>query len=304
MIQEKTDMMNKVVIGSRESVLAVLQSRMVEDYIRRKNPGLEVEILTMKTTGDIILDRTLDKIGGKGLFVKELDKALLDGRSCLSVHSLKDMPMEVQKELPLLAFSKREDPRDVLVLPEGKTEIDWSKPVGCSSLRRILQFKEMYPQAEMKSVRGNLQTRLRKLDAGEYSALILAAAGLKRLGLQERISRYFTPDEMIPAAGQGILAVQGRADADYGFLKGYGDEKAAVCAAAERAYVRFLDGGCSSPVAAFAEVKGDQLFLRGLYYDEATGKYKKGCTEGPVSEAEPLAVSLAETLREMCGKGE
>lgn len=295
---------NKVVIGSRESVLAVIQSRMVESYIKEKNPGLSVELLTMKTTGDIILDKTLDKIGGKGLFVKELDKALLDGRSCLSVHSLKDMPMEVPAELPLLAFSKREDPRDVLVLPEGKTEIDWTKPVGCSSLRRILQFKEIYPQAEIKSIRGNLQTRLRKLDEGEYSALILAAAGLKRLGLEGRISRYFTPDEMIPAAGQGILAVQGRAGLDYGFLDGFGDEEARICAEAERAYVRFLDGGCSSPVAAFGEVRGENLFLRGLYYDETTGKYIKGCTEGPVSEAEKLGISLAEELRETCSKGE
>ena len=201
---------DKIVIGSRESKLAVLQSEMVRDYIKEKNPDLEVEILTMKTTGDIILDRTLDKVGGKGLFVKELDKALIDGRSILSVHSLKDMPMEVPEELPLLAFSKREDPRDVLVLPEGASELDKSKPLGCSSLRRTLQLKKLYPDMDVRSIRGNLQTRLRKLDEGQYSALILAAAGLKRLGLESRINRYFTADEIIPAAGQGILAVQGR----------------------------------------------------------------------------------------------
>lgn len=204
---------NKIVIGSRESKLAVLQSEMVRDYIKKQNPELEVEILTMKTTGDIILDRTLDKVGGKGLFVKELDKALMDGKSILSVHSLKDMPMEVQEELPLLAFSKREDPRDVLVLPEGVTELDKNKPLGCSSLRRTLQLKKIYPDMEVKSIRGNLQTRLRKLDEGQYSGLILAAAGLKRLGLKARINRYFTADEIIPAAGQGILlcrAVKGK----------------------------------------------------------------------------------------------
>ena len=183
---------DKIVIGSRESKLAVLQSEMVRDYIKEKNPDLEVEILTMKTTGDIILDRTLDKVGGKGLFVKELDKALIDGRSILSVHSLKDMPMEVPEELPLLAFSKREDPRDVLVLPEGASELDKSKPLGCSSLRRTLQLKKLYPDMDVRSIRGNLQTRLRKLDEGQYSALILAAAGLKRLGLESRINRYFT----------------------------------------------------------------------------------------------------------------
>ena len=183
-----------IVIGSRESRLAVIQSEMVKAYIEKENPDMEVQILTMKTTGDRILDRTLDKIGGKGLFVKELDKALLEGRSDLSVHSLKDMPMEVPEELPLAAFSKREDPRDVLVLPEGVRELDPEKPIGCSSLRRILQLKELYPDLQCKSVRGNVQTRLSKLDNGEYSGLILAAAGLKRLGLSHRISRYFEPE--------------------------------------------------------------------------------------------------------------
>ena len=196
---------DKIVIGSRESKLAVLQSEMVRDYIKEKNPDLEVEILTMKTTGDIILDRTLDKVGGKGLFVKELDKALIDGRSILSVHSLKDMPMEVPEELPLLAFSKREDPRDVLVLPDGVSELDKSKPLGCSSLRRTLQLKKLYPDMDVRSIRGNLQTRLRKLDEGQYSALILAAAGLKRLGLESRINRYFTADEIRLLARESLL---------------------------------------------------------------------------------------------------
>ena len=174
-------MSKKVIIGSRESRLAVIQSEMVRDYILSYNKDCEVELLTMKTTGDKILDRTLDKVGGKGLFVKELDKALLEKKSQLSVHSLKDMPMEVPEELPLLAFSRREDPRDVLVLPEGIKELDESKPIGCSSLRRTLQLKELYPNMEFKSVRGNVQTRLKKLDEGQYSALVLAAAGLKRL---------------------------------------------------------------------------------------------------------------------------
>lgn len=211
-----------VVIGSRESRLAVIQSEMVRDYIEKNNKGLKAELLTMKTTGDIILDRTLDKVGGKGLFVKELDRALLDGRSQLSVHSLKDMPMEVPEELPLLAFSKREDPRDALVLPEGVTELDKTKPIGCSSLRRTLQLGELFPDMECKSVRGNVQTRLGKLDSGEYSALVLAAAGLKRLGLTHRISRYFEPEEMLPAAGQGILTVQGRKGRDYSYLDATG----------------------------------------------------------------------------------
>ena len=292
---------NKIVIGSRESKLAVLQSEMVRDYIKKQNPELEVEILTMKTTGDIILDRTLDKVGGKGLFVKELDKALMDGRSILSVHSLKDMPMEVSEELPLLAFSRREDPRDVLVLPEGVTELDKNKPLGCSSLRRTLQLKKIYPDMEVKTTRGNLQTRLRKLDEGQYSGLILAAAGLKRLGLEARISRYFTADEIIPAAGQGILAVQGRKGEDYRFLDGYCDADAWAAGSAERAFVKLLDGGCSSPVAAHAEVYGEEIYLRGLYYNEKDGSYVTGTLRGQRKDAEKLGRELAETLRE---KGE
>lgn len=293
----KTNMNDKVIIGSRESRLAVLQSEMVRDYIVEHNLNIDVEILTMKTTGDKILDRTLDKVGGKGLFVKELDKALIDGKTMLSVHSLKDMPMEVPEELPLLAFSKREDPRDVLVLPEGTDKLDPQKPLGCSSLRRTLQLKELYPEMEVKSIRGNLQTRLRKLDEGEYSGLILAAAGLKRLGLENRINRYFSEDEILPAAGQGILAVQGRKDLEYSYLTGYKDEAAWIAGTAERAFVKFLDGGCSSPVAAFGVVEGEELFLRGLYYRESDESYFKDSIRGPKSQAKELGMKLAEQMK-------
>lgn len=292
----KTSKTDKVIIGSRESQLAVLQSEMVRDYIKKQHPELDVEILTMKTTGDKILDRTLDKVGGKGLFVKELDRALLDGRTMLSVHSLKDMPMEVSQELPLLAFSLREDPRDVLVLPKDADSLDKSKPLGCSSLRRTLQLKELYPEMEVKSIRGNLQTRLRKLDAGEYSGLILAAAGLRRLGLESRIHRYFSEDEILPAAGQGILAVQGRRDLEYGYLDGYRDENAWIAGTAERAFVKYLNGGCSSPVAAFGVVEGEELFLRGLYYRESDGRYFKDSIRGAKSEAEQLGIKLAKQM--------
>lgn len=296
--------MTKIVVGSRESRLAVCQSRIVMDYIKRVHPEMQVDILTMKTTGDKILDRTLDKVGGKGLFVKELDKALLEGRTDLSVHSLKDMPMEVPDELPLLAFSEREDPRDVLVLPEGVNELIRTKPIGCSSLRRTLQLKRLFPDMEVKSIRGNLQTRLRKLDEGGYSALVLAAAGMRRLGLEKRISRYFSPEEMIPAAGQGILAVQGRKGKDYSYLEGYGDASAWSAGQAERAFVRYLDGGCSSPVAAFGEIKNNELILTGLYYREDDGSYIKGKISGDVSRAEELGVTLAKRLKESKEKGE
>lgn len=289
--------MRKICVGSRESRLAVIQSEMVMTYLKEACPDREISLLTMKTTGDKILDRTLDKIGGKGLFVKELDKALAEKRSDLSVHSLKDMPMETSVELPIVAFSKREDPRDVLVLPKGADTRDPSKPIGCSSQRRILQLKELFPEAEFKSVRGNVLTRLKKLDQGEYGALVLAAAGLKRLGLENRISGYFSPEEVIPAAGQGILAIQGRADEDYSYLEGFADREGTYAALCERAFVRYLDGGCSSPVAAHARVEGEQIHLLGLYYEESTGKYKKGSLSGSVEEAEELGIRLAKNLK-------
>jgi hydroxymethylbilane synthase len=289
--------MKKLRIGSRESRLAVTQSEMVIAYIKEHCPEISVELVTMKTTGDKILDRTLDKVGGKGLFVKELDQALIDGRSDLSVHSLKDMPMEVPDELPLIGYSHREDPRDVLVLPKDCEEIDFSKPIGCSSNRRILQLKKIYPQATFSPIRGNVQTRLAKLDRGEYSATILAAAGLKRLGLEDRISRYFSPEEMIPAAGQGVLAIQGRADMEYSFLEGFLDETARITSESERAFVRTLDGGCSSPIAAYAKLEGEILTLTGLYYNEETGEHRIGSLSGTAADAQNIGINLAEKLK-------
>lgn len=298
-------MRDKIVIGSRESLLAVTQSNLVVDYLKKTYPDMEVSLITMKTTGDKILDRRLDQIGGKGLFVKELEVALRDKRSDFSVHSLKDMPMEMPEDLPLVCFSKREDPRDVLVLPEGKTEIDFSKPIGTSSLRRILQLKEIFPQATFESVRGNLQTRLRKLDEGQYSAIIIAAAGLKRLGLENRISRFFTTDEVIPAAGQGILAIQGRVGEDASYFDGFTDKNATAIALAERAFVRTLDGGCSSPIAAHAVIEDGLLKINGLYVPEGTEDTYYGSKEGKPEDAETIGGDLAKELLAKCaGKGQ
>ena len=288
----------KLRIGSRESRLAVIQSQMVMELIAAAEPEAELELVTMKTTGDKILDKTLDKIGGKGLFVRELDQALRDGRADFTVHSLKDMPMQVPEDLPLAAFSSREDPRDVLVLPEGATELDVSKPIGCSSRRRQLQLKLLFPDMDIQPVRGNVQTRLAKLEAGQFSALVLAAAGLKRLGLEGRISRYFTTEEILPAAGQGILVVQTRRGMDTQCLRLVQDEKTACCAKAERAFVRALDGGCSSPVAAYAVVEGEKLTLTGFYVSEDERIQRKGSISGGVTEAETLGSTLARILKE------
>ncbi len=284
-------------IGSRDSKLAVIQSMTVMNYIRARHPELDPELVTMKTTGDRILDRTLDKVGGKGLFVKELDAALRDGRADLTVHSLKDVPMEVAVDLPLIGFSVREDPRDVLILPAGVSELQRGLPIGSSSLRRSLQLQKLFPGHEVKPVRGNLQTRLRKLDEGQYGALVLAAAGIRRLGLEERISRYFTVDEIIPAAGQGIIGIQGKAGQSYDYLKGYLDADAEAAALCERAYVRELDGGCTSPVCAHAQIRDGKIFLRALYFEEETGQYRTGTMEGACSEAEQIGRELAVRLR-------
>jgi len=290
--------MRKIVIGSRQSKLAVIQSMTVLDYIREHVPDIEAELLTMKTTGDRILDITLDKAGGKGLFVKELDYALMNKQADITVHSLKDVPMQISGDLPLTAFSKREDPRDVLVLPEGVTELPAGLPIGSSSFRRQIQLKELFPDHDIVPVRGNLQTRLRKLDEGQYGALVLAAAGMIRLGLEHRISRYFTISEMLPAAGQGIIAVQGRAGEDYSWLNDYNDPAAMAAAVCERAYVTALDGGCTSPVCAYACVRGDRLLVKGLYYNELTKEVRKGELEGSVNEAEQLGRQLADMLKQ------
>ena len=305
----------KLIIGSRESLLAVRQSELVLGYLRKNHPRMQIELVTMKTTGDKILHKRLDEIGGKGLFVKELDQALRDGRTDLSVHSLKDLPAEIPEDLPVIGFSGREDPRDVLVLPEGISDIsemDLSKPIGTSSRRRTLQAQELFPQARFESVRGNVLTRLRKLDEGQYSAIILAAAGLRRLGLENRISRFFFFFFMIPSAGQGILALQGRKGVDYSCLNGFVSARSAIAAAAERGFVGALGGGCTSPICAHAEFEGlsesdasdasgasaaccgfsadgdtagceadafSSMTLSGFYYDEESGRiYRKKIT--------------------------
>lgn len=296
-------MNNKAIrIGSRESRLAVIQSELIIAEIKKVLPEAHIELVTMKTTGDMVLDRSLELVGGKGLFVRELDMALVEKRCDLTVHSLKDMPMEVPDDLPILSYSRREDERDVLVLRKGLTELPVSPVIGTFSKRRTLQAAAIYPAAVFKGVRGNLNTRLKKLDGGEYDALILAAAGMVRMGFSHRIFRYFSTEEIIPSAGQGIMAVQGRREAGYEFLKAVNDADSEVMALSERAFVRALNGGCSSPTAACSEVVGDMLKIRGLYYDEATENYVTAALEGSVKCPEELGNRLALSLKAECEK--
>lgn len=287
----------KINIGSRESRLAVIQAEMVRSAIIKAHPEIECEIKTYKTTGDIILDRTLDKVGGKGLFVKELEKALLDGKVDLLVHSFKDVPMEVDNRIPIVGALKREDERDVLILPAGVSVMDPELPIGCSSKRRTIQLKKLFPNCRVLPVRGNVLTRLEKLDRGEYGALVLAAAGIKRLGLESRISRYFEVNEILPAACQGILALQARADFDCSVLDGIIDSEAVEVSKAERVFVRALDGGCSSPVAAHGIIRGNDIELTGLYAKEDGDVFLTDTVKGPRSSAARMAADLAVQLK-------
>lgn len=307
-------MQSVIRIGSRESRLAVKQAELIKDQIRKCDPSLTVEIITMKTTGDKILDRSLESVGGKGLFVKELDLALADGTIDLAVHSLKDMPMEESSEFPILAYSKREDPRDVLIYKsEGKEQGKEGESIlgrtgtviGTSSKRRMIQIQKLYPNAVFQGIRGNIQTRLSKLNKEGYDAAVLAAAGVKRLNMESVIGRYFSVDEVIPAAGQGILAVQGRKE----FLKDtvkwrqyVDDEKSRVQAVAERSFIRVLDGGCTSPSAAYAKVKGNELELTGLYYNEESGQYFVEKASSYIEDAAGIGERLALKMKRQFGE--
>jgi len=294
-------MSRKIRVGSRESALAVIQARLVIDAVKRTNPALDFEIVAIKTTGDKIQDKNLDSVGGKGLFIKEIEQALADGSIDMAVHSYKDMPYRETDGLPVVALSEREAPFDVLVLPKGAAALEKSKPVGSSSPRRTIQFARLYEGFEIKAVRGNVPTRLSKLDNGEYSALLLAQAGLNRLSLQGRISRVFTVDEMLPCASQGILAVQGRQGEDYSFLEGFHNRVSEIASKAERQFLKTLGGNCSSPVAVYGQVHGSELLLAGMYVD-ACGNMEKGKISGGIDRGEHLGEQLAVRLKEKAGK--
>jgi len=290
--------MNKTIkVGSRDSALAVIQTQIVIDIIKKTNPTINFEMVTIKTTGDKILDKSLDTVGGKGLFIKELERALTDGSIDIAVHSYKDMPYQETDGLPVIALSERESPLDALVLPQGVDKLDNSKPVGCSSMRRTIQFARLYDGFKISPVRGNVSTRLSKLDNGEYSALILAQAGLNRLSLQHRVSRIFTIDEMIPSASQGILAVQGRDGEDYSYLDAFHSRESEIVSKAERQFLKTLGGGCSSPVAVYGQLYNSELLLTGMYVD-SSGNAETGKISGNIDKPELLGETLAIRLKE------
>ncbi|HEY6966825.1 MAG TPA: hydroxymethylbilane synthase [Burkholderiales bacterium] len=291
----------RVVIASRESALAMWQARHVESKLARLYPRSDIRILGMTTEGDRRLDASLAKVGGKGLFVKELEDALAAGRADIAVHSVKDVPMMLPPGFTLAAILERADPRDAFVsrrysdlaaLPAGAR-------VGTSSLRRECQLRARRPDLRFEPLRGNVPTRLKKLDEGQYDAIILAAAGLKRLGLEERITRLMAPAESLPAPGQGALGIECRADrtdliAVVAPLRHAATEH---CVEAERAFSRSLSGNCNLPLGAYAEAEGATLRLRGFVGAPDGSRMVSGEENGPARDAQALGAALAERLK-------
>ena len=295
--------MREIRIGTRGSVLAVAQAKIIADKIAGTWPGVRIEIVKITTSGDRNMSPfSSDPAGIKGMFTLELERALIDGKIDVAVHSLKDLPANMNPELVIGAYSRRGDPRDVLVargeglgVSKGLGVSGMPRVIGSSSLRRRLQLARLFPESEIVPVRGNVTTRLRNLDDGEVTGLVLAAAGLERIGLSGRIARVFGVDEVMPAPGQGILACQVRRNGDYGYLECVDDPDSRDCGRAERSFARELGAGCNVPVGAYAEVDGERLRLRGLYVDDK-GRFLRGEVLGVREKAEELGKKLAEVI--------
>ncbi len=299
-------MKKEIRIGTRASLLAVTQSTWVKNQIENQYPNTTVELVKIVTKGDKILDVPLAKVGGKGLFVKEIEDALLDERVDLAVHSMKDVPAELPDGLQVAIVPEREIPQDAFVSVNYKNiaELPQGAVIGTSSLRRKSQLTSLRPDLEIKDLRGNLDTRLRKLDDGEYDAIILAGAGLNRLGMQDRITALFTPEQMLPAIGQGSLGIELRI-ADTELLEGMQflhHQDTAVTVAAERAFLLRLEGGCQVPIGGFATLDRDTITLTGLIASLDGKTILKEQLSGPAAEAEKIGVTLAETLLARGGK--
>jgi hydroxymethylbilane synthase len=290
----------KLVIASRESALAMWQAQHIQNKLQALYPDTIVEILGMTTTGDQILDSPLSRIGGKGLFVKELEQALADGRADLAVHSMKDVPMHLPDGFTLAAIGEREDPRDALVSNQYKSleELPNGAIVGTSSLRRQSQLKAMFPHLVIESLRGNLQTRLRKLDEGQYAAIILAAAGLIRLGLEARISQFIPVTSNIPAVGQGALGIETNANRQdlLDILAPLNHAETAASVEAERGMSRALAGSCTVPLGAYAEVLGKTIKMTGFVASINGEKMVKQTVTGAIDSPESLGKLLAQKL--------
>lgn len=295
-------MQEKVRIATRESPLALWQANYVKAALQRTHPALEVELLGMTTRGDKILDTPLAKVGGKGLFVKELEVAMLEGVADIAVHSMKDVPMEFPEGLELGVICEREDPRDALVSSRYRSleDLPPGARLGTSSLRRQCQLRAQRPDLRVLDLRGNVNTRLRKLDEGQYDAIILAAAGLKRLGMEQRIASCMAVEQSLPAGGQGAVGIELRSD-DAGtrrLLDSLGHAASERCVRAERAMNAYLQGGCQVPIACYAVERDQQLWLRGLVgHPDGSVVYRAEATAS-LEQAHSLGCRVAEMLLE------
>ncbi len=287
-------------IATRGSPLALWQAEHVQARLEALHPQMKVSLLTMKTRGDKLLDAPLAKVGGKGLFVKELEAGLLDGRADLAVHSLKDVPVQFPDGLELALVMEREDPRDAFVSNtyDSLASMPAGSLVGTSSLRRQTQVRERYPELEVDWLRGNVNTRLAKLDAGEFDAIILAASGLQRLGFNERIRAAIEPEECLPAIGQGVLGLEIRSDDEElrELIAPLAHAETTLRITAERALNQTLNGGCQVPIAGYAVLEGDQLFLRGLVGEPDGSEILRAQLRGHSDQAHELGVELAQQL--------
>ncbi|MDA8213649.1 MAG: hydroxymethylbilane synthase [Nitrospiraceae bacterium] len=322
-------MRNKIVIGTRGSKLALWQAEWIKSELNKLYPYMEIELNKIKTTGDKILDVPLAKVGGKGLFVKEIEEALLKGEADIAVHSMKDVPTDFPEGLHLAVITKREDPRDAFIsrihgsrfTVHGFTDLPNGAVIGTSSLRRSCQLLSIRPDLKIEQLRGNLDTRLRKLDEGQFDAIILAAAGVKRLGWSERITEILPPEISLPAIGQGAVGIECRVDDEFinNLISQLNHNETSVCVRAERAFLKKLEGGCQVPIAAYARLlppscpplarggwggnnltKGGQeggfLVMDGLVGSVSGDRIIKGRIEGTPNDAENLGIRLAEEL--------
>lgn len=289
-----------VKIATRNSPLAMWQAEHVKSSLLALHNDIEVELVAMKTRGDVLLDTPLAKVGGKGLFVKELEQGMLDGRADIAVHSMKDVPVEFPEGLHLPVICEREDPFDAFVSNhyDSIDDLPHGAKLGTSSLRRECQARTRRPDLEVLPLRGNVNTRLRKLDEGQFDAIILASAGLKRLGFDERIRGQMTPEQSLPAIGQGALGIETRIDDDTmnALIAPLHDQHTATTVLAERALNRRLQGGCQVPIAGYAILEGDQIWLRGLVGrpDGTNTLYAE--QRGPAAQAEAIGLEVAEML--------
>ncbi|HEY3489750.1 MAG TPA: hydroxymethylbilane synthase [Candidatus Deferrimicrobiaceae bacterium] len=288
-----------IILGSRGSLLALWQAEHIKALVEEKT-GRKVEIFKIKTTGDMILDVPLAKVGGKGLFVKEIEDALLTGKIDFAVHSMKDVPTELPAGLEISCTTKREDPRDAFLSNKAKTfdTLPKGAKVGTSSLRRQTQLLAARPDLQIDQLRGNLDTRIRKMDEGQYDAIILAAAGLRRLGWADRISSLIDPEVSLPAVGQGALGIEIRSDdADTrGAVAFLDDPETSVAVRAERAFLTRLEGGCQVPIGAFGRIEGNELRFNGLVGRPDGTEIIRGERRGSRNDPEAMGVSLAEEL--------